>query len=149
MALRISLHEMRVLRRGSLYWFVAASVPFWLVAAWPLLGGPALWPIGLIETGGLALTMVYAALEHRCGRNLARIARLDRGVYVHFHRPVHESVRSGLWYGLAALSAIPWMAWVIDRPLPVPAVWRLAAMALAIAGLLCALAWVAPGGRSD
>jgi hypothetical protein len=140
---------MRRSRQEALGWLVGASVPFWLVAAWPVLAVPQLWLMGLVETGALALTVVYAAVEHRSARRLSRIRPADRGVFVHFHGPVHDGAHSGLWYGLAAVAAVPWLAWAIDRPLPAPVVWRLVALALAITGALGALSWVARGRRSD
>ena len=152
LAAQLNLHELRGWRMGSLRWAVAASLVFWFHAHWPLVPGVLLWLAGLLEATALVLAAGYAVLEHQWARRAARLRAQRLGVVIHAPWTVKHEVRSGLWYGLAAVSALPWMAAVTDRALPQPLLWSLTLAAAALAGLLAVSqrsAWALRSGTSE
>lgn len=124
---------------AALRWAVAASSLLWLHAHWPVVPGVLQWLACVVEGAALAMAVVYAVLEHRWARLAARLRPDSPGVVLHLPWTTGDDVRSALWYGLAALSALPWMAVAGGRALPRP-VLSLSTLAAFIIGGLVALA---------
>ena len=144
LAAQLNLHQFRGFRLSSLRWAVAASVLFWIHAHGYLVPSVLLWLAGLVEAAALLLAAVYAALEHQWARRATRLRPLSTGIALHVPWTKRHAIRSGLWYGLAAVSALPCMAVALDRPLTAPLLWPLTCAALAAAA---ALAGASRGGR--
>jgi SAM-dependent methyltransferase len=152
LAAQLNLHEFRGWRLSSLRWAVAASVVFWVQAHGLPLPGVLLWLAGLVHATALVLATGNAVLEHQWTLPAARWRPEHLGIVVHLPWTARHEIRSGLWYGLAVVSALPWLAVFMDTPLPPAVLWRLTAAAVALSvllGLSKRRAWALPSSTSD
>jgi hypothetical protein len=110
-------HHFRGLKLQSLRWLAASSLPAWLQVCHPgALPAFLTWMAVLAEGYCLAMSAAYAALEYHWARRGADFAAGRSGVVVHAVWTVWDEVRTALWYGMAAVSLVPWIYAAVDRP---------------------------------
>jgi hypothetical protein len=120
------------LRRTAL-----ASLPLWLGARWTLPGLLA-WFALLLHASLAVETVAFAWLEH-LGVHRAKTANAPPSVTLHFAWTTGQRLASGLWYGAAAVSLVPWLGVALGRPASI----SLRPLLPALAGAMSLLAFSA------
>jgi hypothetical protein len=133
---QLGLAHYRRLRLDSVRWLVLASLPLWAQARWHALPELVSWLVLLAQGCCIAAAGLQASLEHRFALHAGVVGGDRAGVVVRDRWGVWDELRSALWWSLAGACLVPWLYVGIDRPLPAPLLFSLAAAAGGILALV-------------